>query len=74
MHEQLRAVDDDVTIDSVKINVLSNAITVDVVESWLRGVKSLMVVLGPLMIASSELRLLNQDAEWQPLGSSTKLT
>jgi hydroxymethylpyrimidine/phosphomethylpyrimidine kinase len=33
LHEQLRAVSDDVTIDAVKSGMLGNTITVDVVES-----------------------------------------
>lgn len=62
LQEQLRAVSDDVTIDAVKIGMLCNMITVDVVESWLREAKPPIVVLDPVMIASSGQRLLDQDA------------
>jgi len=62
LQEQLRAVSDDVTIDAVKIGMLGNAITVDVVESWLREAKPPIVVLDPVMIASSGQSLLDQDA------------
>lgn len=62
LQEQLRAVSDDVTIDAVKIGMLGNAITVEVVESWLREAKPPIVVLDPVMIATSGQRLLDQDA------------
>lgn len=62
LQEQLRAVSDDVTIDAVKIGMLGNAITVEVVESWLREAKPPIVVLDPVMIASSGQRLLDPDA------------
>ncbi len=62
LREQLRAVSDDVTIDAVKIGMLGNAITVEVVESWLREAKPPIVVLDPVMIASSGQRLLDQAA------------
>lgn len=62
LQEQLRAVSDDVTIDAVKIGMLCNMITIDVVESWLMEAKPPIVVLDPVMIASSGQRLLDQDA------------
>jgi hydroxymethylpyrimidine kinase/phosphomethylpyrimidine kinase len=62
LQEQLRAVSDDVTIDAVKIGMLGSTITVDVVESWLREARPPIVVLDPVMIASSGQRLLDQDA------------
>ena len=63
LYEQLHAVSDDVTIDSVKIGMLGNSATVHIVESWLSEVKPPIVVLDPVMIASSGQRLLGQDAE-----------
>ena len=63
LYEQLRAVSDDVTIDAVKIGMLGNTASVDVVDSWLTEAKPPIVVLDPVMIASSGQRLLNQDAQ-----------
>jgi hydroxymethylpyrimidine kinase/phosphomethylpyrimidine kinase len=60
--EQLRAVSDDVTIDAVKIGLLGNTNTVEVVETWLRETRPPIVVLDPVMIASSGQRLLNSEA------------
>lgn len=63
LYEQLLAVSDDVTIDAVKIGMLGNVATVDVVASWLTEVASPIVVLDPVMIAASGQRLLDQDAQ-----------
>lgn len=62
LYEQLRAVSDDVTIDAVKIGMLSTENIVNVVESWLRETRPPIVVLDPVMIASSGQRLLDPDA------------
>lgn len=62
LYEQLRAVSDDVTIDAVKIGMLGNPITVDVVDSWLREARPPIVVLDPVMISSSGQRLLDPEA------------
>ncbi|MHB1172376.1 MAG: bifunctional hydroxymethylpyrimidine kinase/phosphomethylpyrimidine kinase [Lacisediminihabitans sp.] len=63
LHEQLTAVSDDVTIDAVKIGMLGNAETIDVVDLWLGRLRPPLVVLDPVMIASSGHRLLDPGAE-----------
>ncbi|WP_125775845.1 bifunctional hydroxymethylpyrimidine kinase/phosphomethylpyrimidine kinase [Antribacter gilvus] len=61
--QQLDAVSDDVTIDAVKIGMLGNAEIVAAVGEWLGRVRPPVVVLDPVMIATSGDRLLDADAE-----------
>lgn len=63
LHAQLRAVSDDVEIDAVKIGMLGSAEVVATVEAWLAEVQPPIVVLDPVMIATSGDRLLDADAE-----------
>jgi len=60
---QLRAVSDDVEIDAVKIGMLGSAEVVAVVDAWLADVRPAIVVLDPVMVATSGDRLLDADAE-----------
>lgn len=62
LSEQLDAVSDDVTIDAVKIGMLFDAPVVTVVRDWLRRVRPPVVVLDPVMVATSGDRLLVEDA------------
>ena len=61
--EQLDAVSDDVGIDAVKIGMLANAPVIAAVSDWLDRVRPPIVVLDPVMIATSGDRLLDADAE-----------
>lgn len=61
--EQLDAVSDDVTIDAVKIGMLGDTATIAVVRDWLARVRPPLVVLDPVMVATSGDRLLAADAE-----------
>ncbi|MHA7155691.1 bifunctional hydroxymethylpyrimidine kinase/phosphomethylpyrimidine kinase [Arthrobacter sp. TMN-50] len=61
--EQLEAVSDDVAIDAVKIGMLADAATIAVVRDWLDRVRPPVVVLDPVMIATSGDRLLASNAE-----------
>ncbi|MHA7191460.1 bifunctional hydroxymethylpyrimidine kinase/phosphomethylpyrimidine kinase [Arthrobacter sp. MDT2-16] len=61
--EQLDAVSDDVTIDAVKIGMLGDVATITVVREWLGRVQPPLVVLDPVMVATSGDRLLAADAE-----------
>ena len=56
---QLRAVSDDVEIDAVKIGMLGSAQVVAHVEVWLAEVQPPIVVLDPVMVATSGDRLLD---------------
>jgi hydroxymethylpyrimidine/phosphomethylpyrimidine kinase len=61
--EQLRAVSDDVEIDAVKIGMLADVDVIRTVSEWLDVVKPAVVVLDPVIVATSGDRLLDEDAE-----------
>lgn len=61
--EQLESVSDDVDIDAVKIGMLGAPTIVDAVGSWLCRTRPPIVVLDPVMIATSGDRLLDFAAE-----------
>jgi len=61
--EQLDAVSDDVEIDAVKIGMLGDETTVAVVDEWLARIRPPLVVLDPVMVATSGDRLLDARAE-----------
>lgn len=61
--EQLEAVSDDVDIDAVKIGMLGSAPVIETVQAWLEKVSPPVVVLDPVMVATSGDRLLDADAE-----------
>lgn len=63
LHEQLDAVSDDVTIDAVKIGMLGSTDIINAVDVWLSRVDPPLVVLDPVMIATTGDRLLDEDAE-----------
>ncbi|PJJ61461.1 bifunctional hydroxymethylpyrimidine kinase/phosphomethylpyrimidine kinase [Compostimonas suwonensis] len=63
LREQLDAVSDDVEIDAVKIGMLGTTQIVRTVESWLIEVRPPIVVLDPVMVATSGDRLLDAEAE-----------
>ncbi len=60
---QLHAVSDDVTIDAVKIGMLGSTDVIAAVERWLHDARPPIVVLDPVMVATSGDRLLDTDAE-----------
>lgn len=60
---QLAAVFDDVMVDAVKIGMLGDADTIRTVRTWLSEHPVPVVVLDPVMIASSGDRLLQAEAE-----------
>ncbi len=63
LREQLDAVSDDVVIDAVKIGMLGDVATIEVVRAWLSRVRPPVVVLDPVMVATSGDRLLVAEAE-----------
>ncbi len=63
LKEQLDAVADDINIDAVKIGMLGDADVINAVAGWLAQVRPAVVVLDPVMVASSGDRLLPADAE-----------
>lgn len=63
LREQLDAVSDDVHIDAVKIGMVGDAATARVVTDWLDAARPPIVVLDPVMVATSGDRLLDPSAE-----------
>ena len=63
LRQQLTAVSDDVTIDAVKIGMLANLAVITEVRHWLSEIKPLLVVLDPVIVATSGDRLLDPAAE-----------
>ncbi len=62
LREQLDAVSDDVVIDAVKIGMLGTSEVVRTVTDWLREHRPPVVVVDPVMVATSGDRLLDEDA------------
>ncbi|MDP3969244.1 MAG: bifunctional hydroxymethylpyrimidine kinase/phosphomethylpyrimidine kinase [Nocardioides sp.] len=63
LRAQLDAVADDVEVDAVKTGMLGDAATVAAVEEWLLRIAPPVVVVDPVMVATSGDRLLRADAE-----------
>ena len=63
LREQLDAVSDDVVIDAVKIGMLADVDVIREVRSWLEAIRPPLVVLDPVMVATSGDRLLESSAE-----------
>lgn len=61
--EQLEAVSDDVVIDAVKLGMLVDAEVIETVAAWLEQVRPPVVVLDPVMVATSGDRLLDAEAK-----------
>lgn len=74
---QLAAVSDDIVVDAVKIGMLADAAVITAVGEWLDAVRPPVVVLDPVMVATSGDRLLAPDAEralHDLLGRATVIT
>ena len=63
LRQQLNAVSDDVTIDAVKIGMLGDVAVIHEVRSWLEANRPPLVVLDPVLVATSGDRLLEPSAE-----------
>lgn len=63
LRQQLDAISDDIVIDAVKIGMLANTEVIATVAAWLDAVRPPIVVLDPVMVATSGDRLLDEDAE-----------
>lgn len=61
--EQLDAVGDDVVLDAVKIGMLHSTPLISAVTNWLNCLRPPVVVLDPVMVATSHDRLLDVEAE-----------
>ena len=60
---QLDAISDDIVIDAVKIGMLATGDIIRAVAAWLDRVRPPIVVVDPVMVATSGDRLLDPDAE-----------
>ena len=60
---QLDAISGDISIDAVKIGMLGDAAVIDAVRTWLEKARPAVVVLDPVMVATSGDRLLQESAE-----------
>lgn len=63
LRAQLDAISEDIVVDAVKIGMLADADVVRAVGDWLDAVHPPIVVLDPVMVATSGDRLLDEDAE-----------
>lgn len=63
LSEQLAAVSEDVTVDAVKTGMLGTARIITTVSDWLDRLDPRVLVVDPVMIATSGDRLLAPDAE-----------
>ncbi|WP_091225711.1 bifunctional hydroxymethylpyrimidine kinase/phosphomethylpyrimidine kinase [Microbacterium sp. 3J1] len=63
LREQLDAVSDDIVVDAVKIGMLANSDVIRTVVEWLDTVRPPIIVLDPVMVATSGDRLLDAEAE-----------
>ncbi|WP_226531768.1 bifunctional hydroxymethylpyrimidine kinase/phosphomethylpyrimidine kinase [Microbacterium paraoxydans] len=63
LRAQLEAVSDDIVVDAVKIGMLADAEVITAVGEWLDAIRPPIVVLDPVMVATSGDRLLDPDAE-----------
>ena len=59
---QLDAVCDDVAVDAVKIGMLGTLEVIEAVDAWLQRVRPPIIVLDPVMVATSGDRLLDAHA------------
>ncbi len=62
VHDQIACLFDDITIDAVKIGMVSSAALIDAIASALSAVACPPVVLDPVMISKSGYALLDKDA------------
>ncbi|THU04067.1 bifunctional hydroxymethylpyrimidine kinase/phosphomethylpyrimidine kinase [Lampropedia puyangensis] len=63
LREQLDSVSDDVQIDAIKIGMLGTSEIIETISEWLDINRAPVVVLDPVMVATSGDRLLNAQAE-----------
>lgn len=63
LREQLEAISDDIVIDAVKIGMLANTEVIRTVAAWLEEKRPPVVVIDPVMVATSGDRLLDEEAE-----------
>ncbi|WP_104088447.1 bifunctional hydroxymethylpyrimidine kinase/phosphomethylpyrimidine kinase [Arthrobacter sp. GMC3] len=65
---QLEALNEDIAIDGVKIGMLANAAVIKAVGDWLAKTRPAVVVLDPVMVATSGDALMDDDGRLALLG------
>lgn len=65
---QLRAVSDDVELEAVKTGMLGTAEIIEAVQTWLSAHPPRVLVVDPVMVATSGDRLLGPEAEQAMIG------
>ncbi len=63
LRDQLQAISDDITVDAVKTGMLFNTEIIQTVQAWLEENRPPVVVMDPVMVATSGDRLLQTEAE-----------
>lgn len=63
LRDQLEAISEDIEVDAVKTGMLFTADIIATVGRWLTEVRPPVVVVDPVMVATSGDRLLQEDAE-----------
>ncbi|MBO9626084.1 MAG: bifunctional hydroxymethylpyrimidine kinase/phosphomethylpyrimidine kinase [Microbacterium sp.] len=65
---QLDAISDDIVVDAVKVGMLATGDVIRAVAAWLDRVRPPVVVIDPVMVATSGDRLLDAEAELELRG------
>lgn len=63
VRDQLNAVSSDVTVDAVKIGMVSSVDYINTIKRWLEEINPATVIIDPVMVATSGDRLLDSEAE-----------
>lgn len=63
LRAQLDALSEDIVVDAVKLGMLANAEIIETVIAWIDAVRPSIVVLDPVMVATSGDRLLDAAGE-----------
>ncbi|NUL44589.1 bifunctional hydroxymethylpyrimidine kinase/phosphomethylpyrimidine kinase [Cellulosimicrobium funkei] len=74
LNQQLKAVSDDVTLDAVKTGMLGTTDIIATVDAWLDQNPPRILVVDPVMIATSGDRLLQPEAEQAMLAFCRRAT
>lgn len=74
LSEQLQAVSDDVTIDAIKTGMLGTAEIIETVATWLDDHPPQVLVVDPVMVATSGDRLVDRRAEQAMVEFCTRAT
>lgn len=60
---QIRSIFDDINVDAVKIGMVSNIKTIDIIKNLLKEYKAKNIILDPVMVSKSGYFLLKPEAE-----------